>query len=110
MQVARLQRGERMTSENNSGSAVVQQNGFGITSLVTGIVGLPFMFACGSGIILSVIAIVFGALGMKKAKEGQASRGMAVAGLVLGIVGVAWFFIVIFAFGMASIPGATTIN
>lgn len=50
-------------------------NGFGIVSLVTGIVsiiGFPF---------LAPVAIVFGAIGLNKRQ-----KGMAIAGFVLGIV------------------------
>ena len=84
-------------------------NGMGITALVVGIVGLPGMFACGSGIILSVLAVIFGALGLKKANAGQATnKGMAMAGLILGVLGIIWFVLVIFVFGFASVPGSTT--
>jgi hypothetical protein len=49
-------------------------------SLVLGILGffLP---------ILSVLALIFGGIGMSKANQGANGRGMAVAGLVLGILG-----------------------
>lgn len=92
-------------STNNQGQAT---NGLAVTGLVTGIVGLPLMFACGSGGILSILAIIFGALGIKKANAGATGKGMAKAGLILGIVGVAWFFIVVFALGLASIPGSSS--
>ncbi len=59
--------------------------GYGITALVLGIVGatlgwwiIPFL-----GFIASILAIVFGALGLK-----SQTRGMAMAGLILGIVSV----------------------
>jgi len=60
--------------------------GFGVTSLVTGIL------ACLTGIFfwislpLGIVAIIFAALGMKR----PASKGLSVAGLVTGIVGVAF--------------------
>jgi hypothetical protein len=37
--------------------------------------------------ILSFLALVFGAIGISKANQGAAGKGMAVAGLVLGIIG-----------------------
>ena len=65
---------------------------FSIAALVCGILGL-----CGGVIpvvqyftlVLAVLGIVFGVIGMKKTKatSGKAN-GMAVAGMVLGIVGV----------------------
>lgn len=56
---------------------------FGVTSLVTGIIAfvtgwLPFF-----SIPLGAVAIIFGILGMKRPD----SKGMAIAGLVAGIVG-----------------------
>ena len=39
------------------------------------------------GLILSVLGIVFGAVGMKNAKLNGESKGLAVGGLVCGIVG-----------------------
>ena len=85
------------------------QNGFGVTALVLGIVGLPMMFACGGGIIASILALIFGWLGLKRAQSGAATnKGMAIAGLVLGVVGIVWFILVIFVLGLSSVPGTTT--
>jgi hypothetical protein len=61
-------------------------NGFGITALVCGILGL------------SVFAIVFGAIAMNRKEK---NRGLGVAGLVLGIVWAA-FAIVIWAILIAT--------
>lgn len=57
--------------------------GFAITSLVTGIVGLLIV-----PIVLGPAAIIFGGLSMSKAREQGVSAvsGMAVAGLILGII------------------------
>lgn len=53
------------------------QNWLGIVALVTGLVGL------------GIVAIVFGALGIRAARDGRATnRGMALAGVILGAVGV----------------------
>lgn len=57
----------------------------GIASLVLGILGV---FCCGS-FVMSVLAVVFGVMGRKKAEQGLADNGsVATAGLVLGIVGI----------------------
>jgi hypothetical protein len=56
--------------------------GFGVTALVLGILAV---FACWIpvfGVILPVLALVFGGIAIYL----QSGRGMAVAGLVLGIV------------------------
>ena len=64
--------------------ATGQQNGMGVAALVFGIVQffcLPFIGA--------ILAIVFGRIGINKAKRGEASNGgMAKAGFWLGIVGL----------------------
>ena len=61
------------------------QNGMGTAALVMGIL----QFFC-LGTIGSVLAIVFGKIGMNKADQGLATnRGSAKAGFVLGIVGLA---------------------
>jgi hypothetical protein len=66
-------------------SSAQPQNGLGIAALVFGIV----QFVC-LPVIASVLAIIFGILGRKKAKQGLATNGgMATAGLILGIVGLA---------------------
>jgi hypothetical protein len=64
--------------------AAAPQNGLGTVALVMGLL----QFVC-LPLIASVLAIVFGWLGMKKAKQGLATNGgVAKAGFILGIVGV----------------------
>ncbi len=61
-----------------------QQNGMGTAALVMGIL----QFFC-LGIIGSILAIIFGKIGMNKADQGLATnRGVAKAGFILGIIGV----------------------
>jgi hypothetical protein len=67
------------------------KNGLGITALVCGIVGLCFTFTYFLGPWvggpLSVLAIIFGAIGRKRANRGEATnKTMATWGLSLGIV------------------------
>lgn len=60
------------------------QNGMGTAALVMGIL----QFVC-LGIIGSILAIVFGKIGMERADQGLANnRGVAKAGFILGIIGV----------------------
>jgi len=59
-------------------------HGLAIASLVLGIVG--FFFA---GFVLGILAIIFGAISLKKIKRSGGflnGKGMAIAGLVLGII------------------------
>lgn len=57
--------------------------GLSITAMVLGIVGIVG-FAAGGG-ILSVGAVIFGHIGLRKEPAG---RGMAIAGIVTGYVGI----------------------
>src|SRR6266540_4904403 len=65
------------------------QPGFAVVSLVTGIVGVLTSVCWCLGLPLCVASIVFGVLGRNQAQERGYSTGMATAGLVLGIIGVA---------------------
>jgi hypothetical protein len=60
------------------------QNGMGVAALVLGIIGIAIC-----PVIFSILAIIFGSIGIQRANRGLATnRGVAVAGLVLGIIGV----------------------
>ena len=65
-------------------------NGMGTTGLVLGIIGLVCsltFFLWFFGVILGILAIVFGAVGRGKANRGEATnKGSATAGLICGIV------------------------
>lgn len=64
-------------------------NGTGIASLVLGIISIPFCFCFGIGGLIGIAATVFGFQGKQKAEQGLATnRGMAMAGLILGIIGI----------------------
>lgn len=72
-------------------------NGFAIAALVIGIISLLFnpLF------IGSILAIVFGVIGRKRATQ----RGMATAGIVLGVVSAVILIVFIFAMGGAMMGG-----
>ena len=63
------------------------ESGFAVTSLVLGCVGIVSFWLYG---IVPILAIIFGGISMNKSKgQGVKPSGMAVAGLVLGIVELA---------------------
>ena len=69
-------------------------SGFAVTSLVLGIIGFipPFFLS-------SILAIIFGGVAISKTGRDPnlAGRGMAIAGLVLGIIVlVTWVFLLFF--------------
>lgn len=73
-------------------------NGFAITSLVLGIIGVVLNIIVLLPYLLGTLAIVFGVIGVKN----QHGKGMAIAGLTLGIIALSmklifWFFIFFFA-------------
>lgn len=60
-------------------------NGFAIGSLVCGLLG------CFPIVLTALAAIVLGLLGIKKSKEpNTGGKGLAIAGLVLGLIGLLW--------------------
>lgn len=62
-------------------TAVRAGNGMGVASMVLGIVGLVMFWVPFLNLIMSGLATIFGAIGLKT--EG---RGMAIAGLVMGLL------------------------
>lgn len=68
-------------------------NGFAIASLVTGILALITYYGA---FVFGILAIVFGAIALKRIREnGQKGRGMAIAGLICGIVALVAVLVVI---------------
>ncbi|MGI5480348.1 DUF4190 domain-containing protein [Streptomyces lavendofoliae] len=64
-------------------------NGLGVTALVLGIISVVLFCLWGLGVVLGVLALVFGVLGRKKAQRGEAdNHGVALAGIILGAVGI----------------------
>jgi uncharacterized membrane protein len=58
-----------------------------VAALVLGIVGCLFFWTVIGGIVLGLVAVVFGVLGIRKARGGRAPRRvMAWFGLVLGVL------------------------
>jgi hypothetical protein len=76
--------------------AVTRTSGFAIASLVLGIVGILIN-------PLAILAIIFGGIGMSQTGKDPnlKGKGMAIAGLVLGIIMVAFWIIFIVWVGSA---------
>jgi Domain of unknown function (DUF4190) len=89
---------------------MARNNPFAITALVCGIVQFPLgLFVIGN-ILGAIPAIVFGSIALKQIKiRGERGRGLAIAGLVLGILGVLYFalIIIVIVFGNTSSSGTT---
>ncbi|MCQ0023465.1 DUF4190 domain-containing protein [Streptomyces somaliensis DSM 40738] len=70
--------------------AAQPSNGLGTAGLVLGIIGIVCNLTVALwlvGVVLGILAIIFGAIGRGKANRGEATnRGAAMAGLVTGII------------------------
>ncbi|GMQ56047.1 hypothetical protein AN1V17_04390 [Vallitalea sediminicola] len=75
-------------SDLNNSNQEVKFKGLSVASMVCGIVGIVFFCFWYLSIILAVLAIIFGAifLNANKENEDKTGRGMAIAGLILGII------------------------
>ncbi|MGW7365314.1 DUF4190 domain-containing protein [Streptomyces sp. NPDC054841] len=64
-------------------------NGMGITAMVLGIVAVAGFCLYGLGVVLGILALIFGFIGRGRVKRGEATNGgMALAGIILGGVGI----------------------
>ncbi|MBS41918.1 MAG: hypothetical protein CMH83_01830 [Nocardioides sp.] len=65
-------------------------NGTAVGSLVTAIVALPLNMFCFLGIVASIVAVVLGHVARGQLRRtGEDGAGLAMAGLVIGYVGIA---------------------
>lgn len=79
-------------------AAIAPSNGMAVAALVLGILS----FFC-LGPLGGVLAVVFGVIGMNKAKEmAGTGHGMSIAGLILGIIGTILWMIVAIVFFVAA--------
>jgi len=68
-------------------------NGKSIAALVLGILALAIPYV---GFVIGIIAIIFASLSLKEIRNtNEQGRGMAIAGLVCGIVGTALYAILL---------------
>ncbi len=99
--------------QGGSSNGSEKSKGMSIAALVCGILGIVGAFipvVCYFTFVLAILGIVFGAKGLKVAKENNESTGLAVAGLVLGIIGTVigalGVLCVVCAFGILGAAGS----
>ena len=91
---SRQKRAERRARKGDSGAT----NGWAIAGFACGVVGL----FTGLGLILGPCAIVFSILGLTRAKrEGVGLKGLAIAGLITGILATLIWVIIILAIALS---------
>jgi hypothetical protein len=82
------------------GTVVVQQapsNGLGTAGFVTGLLGLIFCWVPVFGIVLGILGVILGGVGISSGKKKGAGTGLAIAGLVLGLISLVPSIIIIAA-------------
>ena len=82
------------TMEGTTVPDVGASDGFCVASLVLGVIGIPTALF----VVPSLLAVVFGLLGyFKVAKAGAESsgKGMAIGGIVCGVVGLGLFLLMV---------------
>jgi uncharacterized membrane protein HdeD (DUF308 family) len=74
-------------------------NGMAVASLVLGILALGLFFTIVFPVIFGILAVIFGIFGISKASQGADHKGLAIAGLVCGVLGIAAMilFVAVFA-------------
>lgn len=91
-------------------SGLPSTKGFGVTSMVLGIVSLVFCWCWPVGGTCAIVGLPFGAVALSKIAKGEgdpAGKGMATAGLVMCIISIALILIFVIAWGGA-IGGASS--
>ena len=80
-------------------------SGMSVTAMILGIVGLVFIWAPFVGFICSLLGIIFGGVGMSQTRKNPnlSGRGMAIAGLVCGIIGVVLWVILVAFIGLLGV-------
>lgn len=71
----------QQSTTHQPNTAAATGNGLAIAGLVCGIVGILLF-----NVILGPLAIIFGGVGLSRARHGAPHKGMSIAAIVLGVV------------------------
>ena len=86
-----------------------QTNGLAVAGMVTGICSIGFCWSPFLGAVLGIVGVVLGFVGLGKANQmGGTGRGMAIAGIVTGAIGIL-VSIVIFIIALQAVNEANEI-
>ncbi|MFB7533224.1 DUF4190 domain-containing protein [Streptomyces sp. NPDC056178] len=80
-------------------------NGLGIAAMVLGIIAVAGFCMWGLGVVLGVLALIFGIIGRGRVRRNEATNGgMALAGIILGSIGIviSGAFLALMIWGIAS--------
>jgi hypothetical protein len=79
-------------------------SGFAVTALVTGIVGLALVWVPGLDLVLGIVATSFGAIAAFHTTRNRPDKrgyGLAIAGLIMGILTIVGFALLLLLVGAA---------
>ncbi|MFI1226746.1 MULTISPECIES: DUF4190 domain-containing protein [unclassified Streptomyces] len=80
------------------GQAPAQTNGFAVAALVLGLLACLFFWTVVGGLLLGLLALVFGVIAALRTRQGRAPRRvMAIVGAVLGALGLIGSVVVLVA-------------
>lgn len=69
----------------SGGMAAAPRNGLGIAALVLGIIGALLFWTVIGGLVLGLLALIFGIIGYRRTRRGEATNGaMSIIGAILG--------------------------
>ncbi len=81
--------GSMPASETQPARPVVGGGGMATAALVLGILALVTCWTVIGGVLLGLLAVIFGIVGLRRANRGLAlGRGRAIAGIILGLLGI----------------------
>ncbi|TVT51519.1 hypothetical protein FNH05_14700 [Amycolatopsis rhizosphaerae] len=77
------------------------QNGFGLTALITGVIGLALFWLPIVNLVFGLLGTVFGLLGFRRVRKGMATNpGQALTGLMCGLLAFV-IAVLLLSFGLA---------
>ncbi|MEU2896377.1 DUF4190 domain-containing protein [Streptomyces sp. NPDC001273] len=73
-----------------------RNNGLAVAALILGVLAVVLFWTVVGGVVLGILALIFGIIGARRARGGRAPHGtMSVIGAVLGALGVAGSVVII---------------
>lgn len=77
-------------------TGVRRNNGLAVAALILGVLAVILFWTVVGGVVLGILALIFGIIGARRARGGRAPHGtMSVIGAVLGALGVAGSVVII---------------